>query len=102
MQDRESWAMLVVPAGRRREEQGDDMGTDFPSDTSTSTPVLQREVCDKCGSRMTLQSSAYGFERWECPKCHQIVGIDRDPEVGGRFQIDRGQPWNYSPDAFKN
>ncbi len=78
------------------------MGTDFPSDTTTSTPTLQREVCDKCGSRMTLQSSAHGFERWECPKCHQIVGIDRDPEVGGRFQIDRGQPWNYSPEAFKN
>ncbi|MDF2741760.1 MAG: hypothetical protein K0S88_3130, partial [Actinomycetia bacterium] len=26
--------------------------------------------------------------------------IDRDPEVGGRFQIARGQPWNYSPEAF--
>src|SRR6266545_4462130 len=90
-------AVLVRGATRGsgdREKQGDDdMGTDFPSDTSsTSTPTLQREVCDKCGSRMTLQSSAYGFERWECPKCHQIVGIDRDPEVGGRFQIDRGQP----------
>ncbi len=72
--------MLVVRPGGDREKQGDDdMGTDFPSDTSsTSTPTLQRA------------------------KCHQIVGIDRDPEVGGRFQIDRGQPWNYSPDAFKN
>ena len=38
----------------------------------------------------------------EVPKCQQIVGIDRDPEVGSRFQIARGQPWNYSPDAFKN
>jgi hypothetical protein len=32
----------------------------------------------------------------------ELVGIDRDPEVGSRFQIARGQPWNYSPDAFKN
>jgi hypothetical protein len=51
---------------------------------------------------MELESSAYGFERWKCPKCQQVVGIDRDPEVGSRFQIARGQPWNYSPDAFKN
>jgi tRNA(Ile2) C34 agmatinyltransferase TiaS len=78
------------------------MGTDIPGDTGTSTPTLQREVCDKCGSRMELESSAYGFERWKCPKCQQIIGIDRDPEVSSRFQIDRGQPWNYSPDAFKN
>jgi phage FluMu protein Com len=100
MQDRLSWAMLVVRPGRTREEQGDDMGTD---DTGTATaPTLQREVCDKCGSRMELESSAYGFERWKCPKCQQVVGIDRDPEVGHRFQIERGQPWNYSPDAFKN
>jgi phage FluMu protein Com len=93
--------MLVVRPGRTREEQGDDdMGTD---DTGTTTaPTLQREVCDKCGSRMELESSAYGFERWKCPKCQQVVGIDRDPEVGHRFQIERGQPWNYSPDAFKN
>jgi hypothetical protein len=27
--------------------------------------------------------------------------IDRDPEVGGRFQISRGQPWNYAPQAFQ-
>jgi phage FluMu protein Com len=60
------------------------MGTD---DSGTATPTLQREVCDKCGSRMELESSAYGFERWKCPKCQQIVGIDRDPEVGSRFQI---------------
>ena len=101
MQDQLSWAMLVVRPGRTREEQGDDdMGTD---DTGTTTaPTLQREVCDKCGSRMELESSAYGFERWKCPKCQQVVGIDRDPEVGHRFQIERGQPWNYSPDAFKN
>ena len=49
-----------------------------------------------------LESSAYGFERWKCRKCQQVVGIDRDPEVGHRFQIERGQPWNYSPDAFRN
>ena len=41
------------------------MGTD---DTGTTTPTLQREMCDKCGSRMELESSAYGFERWKCPK----------------------------------
>jgi hypothetical protein len=23
------------------------------------------------------------------------------PEVGSRFQLARGQPWNYAPDAFK-
>jgi hypothetical protein len=92
--------MLVVRPGIDRGEQGDDeMSTD---ETGTATPTLQREVCDKCGSRMELESSAYGFERWKCPKCQQIVGIDRDPDVGSRFQIARGQPWNYSPDAFKN
>jgi len=68
---------------------------------AASTGTLQREVCDKCGTRMNLLSSAFGFERWECPKCHQVIGIDRDPEVGHRFQISRGQPWLYSPDAFK-
>jgi len=86
--------MLVVRPGIDRGEQGDDeMSTD---ETGTATPTLQREVCDKCGSRMELESSAYGFERWKCPKCQQIVGIDRDPDVGSRFQIARGQPWNYS------
>jgi len=94
--------MLVLRPGADRGERGDDdMGTDFPGDTGT-TSTLQREVCDKCGSRMFLQGSALGFERWECPKCHQVVGIDRDPDTGHRFQIDRGQPWNYSPDAFTN
>ena len=77
------------------------MGTDIPGESGT-TAQLQREVCDKCGSRMELQRSAHGFERWKCPKCQQVIGIDRDPDVGSRFQIDRGQPWNYSPDAFKN
>jgi ribosomal protein S27AE len=78
------------------------MGAYESQGESGSTSTLQREVCDKCGTRMALKGSAYGFERWECPKCHQIVGIDRDPEVGRRFQISRGQPWHYSPDAFKN
>lgn len=63
--------------------------------------TLPREVCDKCWSRMELQGSAHGFERWTCSKCRQVVGIDRDPEVGSRFQIARGQPWNYAPDAFR-
>jgi ribosomal protein S27AE len=77
------------------------MDTEIQSDAGADT-ALQRELCDKCGSGMDLQGSAYGFQRWRCPKCQQVVGIDRDPEVGGRFQIARGQPWNYSPDAFKN
>ena len=90
----------MVRPGVDRVEQGDD---DYGHRRQrTATPTLQREVCDKCGSRMELETSAYGFERWKCPKCQQIVGIDRDPEVGSRFQIARGQPWNYSPDAFKN
>jgi ribosomal protein L37AE/L43A len=79
----------------------EDMGSNSAGQAVTAT-TLQREVCDKCGSRMELESSAYGFERWMCPRCRQVVGIDRDPEVGGRFQLDRGQPWNYSPDVFKN
>ena len=39
--------------------------------------------------------------RWACPGCRQLVGIDRDPQVGGRFQIARGQPWSYAPEAFR-
>jgi hypothetical protein len=66
--------------------------------TATAT---RPEECDKCGSRMDLQGSAHGFERWQCPGCQQVVGIDRDPEVGSRFQLARGQPWNYSPEVFK-
>ena len=53
------------------------MGTE---DTGTTTaPTLQREVCDKCGSRMELESSAYGFERWKCPKCQQVVASTVTP-----------------------
>ena len=64
------------------------MGTD---DSGTATPTLQREVCDKCGSRMELESSAYGFERWKCPKCQQVVGIDTRPR--GRQPLpDRPRP----------
>jgi hypothetical protein len=70
------------------------MDTEIQSDAGAET-AMERERCDKCGS-------AYGFQRWRCPNCQQVVGIDRDPEVGSRFQIARGQPWNYSPDAFKN
>jgi tRNA(Ile2) C34 agmatinyltransferase TiaS len=77
-----------------------DMSSDIKSDTGPATTV-RREVCDKCGTRMDLEGSAHGFERWSCPGCQQVVGIDRDPEVGSRFQIDRGQPWNYTPDAFQ-
>jgi hypothetical protein len=50
---------------------------------------------------MDLQGSAHGFERWHCPGRQQVVGIDRDPEVGSRFQLARGQPWNYSPEVFR-
>jgi hypothetical protein len=50
---------------------------------------------------MDLEGSANGFERWSCPGCRQVVGIDRDPQVGGRFQIAWGQPWNYAPEAFR-
>jgi len=83
-------------------EQGENyMDTEIQSDAGTES-AWQRELCDKCGSGMDLQGSAYGFQRWRCPNCQQVVGIDRDPEVGSRFQIARGQPWNYSPDAFKN
>ena len=59
------------------------------------------EPCDKCGSAMTLQGAERGFERCACPGCHQVVGIDRDPEVGGRVQLQRGHPWRYSPTAFR-
>ena len=77
-----------------------DMSSNSTSDTGVaSTPW--REVCDKCGARMDLTGSAHGFERWTCPGCQQVIGIDRDPEVGGRFQIARGQPWSYVPEAFQ-
>jgi hypothetical protein len=75
------------------------MSSESKSDTGT-TATVGREACDKCGTRMDLEGSAHGFERWSCPGCQQVVGIDRDPEVGGRFQIARGQPWNYLPEAF--
>jgi tRNA(Ile2) C34 agmatinyltransferase TiaS len=70
-------------------------------DKAGTATVARPEVCDKCGSRMDLQGSAHGFERWQCPNCQQVVGIDRDPEVGSRFQLARGLPWNYSPEVFK-
>jgi hypothetical protein len=73
---------------------------DSDSNRDAGTITLQRETCDKCWTRMDLEGSAHGFERWTCPGCGQIVGFDRDPLVGGRFQIDRGQPWKYAPEAF--
>jgi ribosomal protein L37AE/L43A len=76
-----------------------EMGSDSRTDAGAAT-TLRPEACDKCGSRMDLEGSAHGFERWACPRCRQVVGIDRDPLVGGRFQIDRGQPWNYAPETF--
>ena len=76
------------------------MSSGTKSDASSTTTV-RRETCDKCGTRMDLQGSAHGFERWTCPGCQQVIGIDRDPQVASRFQISRGQPWNYAPDAFE-
>lgn len=63
--------------------------------------ALRRKACDKCGNQMVLQGSGHQFERWECPWCHQVIGIDRDPKVAARFQLHRGYPWRYSPDALK-
>ena len=56
------------------------MDTEIQSDAGAET-AMERELCDKCGSGMDLQGSAYGFQRWRCPNCQQVVGIDRDPEV---------------------
>jgi tRNA(Ile2) C34 agmatinyltransferase TiaS len=78
-----------------------DVDPHSPTEAGTTTTSRQ-ETCDKCGAPMDLQGSAHGFERWRCPACQQVVGVDRDPEVGSRFQISRGQPWNYSPEVFKN
>ncbi|HZC99523.1 MAG TPA: hypothetical protein VFA46_04820 [Actinomycetes bacterium] len=61
--------------------------------------TLRREVCDKCGNQMVL-GSGHQFERWQCPWCHQVVGIDRDPKIAARFQLRRGYTWRYSPDAL--
>jgi hypothetical protein len=64
--------------------------------------ALRHEWCDKCDARMWRHGAGHGFERWRCPNCRQVIGIDRDPEVGGRFQLDRGQPWRYSRHAFRS
>jgi tRNA(Ile2) C34 agmatinyltransferase TiaS len=70
--------------------------------TGPSVPSLWREVCDKCGTRMELEGRGYGFERWACPYCRQVVAIDRDRQVGGRFQLHRGHPWRWSAQAFRS
>lgn len=68
----------------------------------SGTAVTQwREVCDKCGNHMDLLGSGRDFERWECPWCHQVVGIDRDPKLAYRFQLHRGYPWRYTANAFR-
>jgi PHP family Zn ribbon phosphoesterase len=77
-----------------------DMGSNSRIEAGTA-PTVWREVCDKCGTRMDLEGSAHDFERWACPGCQQVIGVDRDPEVGTRFQIARGQPWNYAPEPFQ-
>jgi hypothetical protein len=51
---------------------------------------------------MELEGRGYGFERWVCPYCRQVVGIDRDPQAGGRFQLHRGHPWRWSAQAFRS
>jgi tRNA(Ile2) C34 agmatinyltransferase TiaS len=70
--------------------------------TGQRVPSPWREVCDKCGHRMELEGRGYGFERWACPYCRQVVGIDRDRQVGGRFQLHRGHPWRWSAQAFRS
>jgi hypothetical protein len=76
------------------------MSTDLQA-SGRLLPPLWREVCDKCGTRMELKGFGHGFERWACPYCHQVVGIDRDAHVGGRVQLRRGQPWRWSATAFR-
>jgi hypothetical protein len=76
------------------------MDTGFPD--SSLAPTSWREVCDKCGADMALQGAGYDLERWACHGCLQVVGIDRDSQVGGRFQLRRGHPWRYSPDMFRS
>lgn len=71
-------------------------------DSDDTVVALGREPCDKCGSDMVLLGSGNQFERWECPWCHQVIGIDRDPKVTARLQLHRGYPWRYAPDAFKS
>jgi hypothetical protein len=77
------------------------MSTGVQQATGHSGPSLWREVCDKCGTRMELKGFGRGFERWACPYCRQVVGIDRDPQVGGRSQLHRGHPWRWSAQAFR-
>ena len=76
------------------------MATVYPSDSLA--PPSWREVCDKCGADMSLLGSGFDFERWACTVCQQVVGIDRDPQVGGRFQLRRGYPWRYAAGAFRS
>jgi hypothetical protein len=76
------------------------MSIDLQEASGRLVPALWREVCDKCGTRMELKGFGHGFERWACPYCRQVVGIDRDPQVGGRVQLHRGQPWRWSAQAF--
>ncbi len=42
------------------------MGSNSRVEAGTA-PTVWREVCDKCGTRMDLEGSAHGFERWSCP-----------------------------------
>jgi hypothetical protein len=66
------------------------MATVYPA--SSLVPTCRREGCDECGAGMSLRGSACDFELWECPGCLQVIGIDRDPQVGGRFRLRRGRP----------
>jgi hypothetical protein len=59
------------------------------------------EICDKCGAPMALKGSGHDFERWQCPTCRQVIGIDRDPSVAARVRLHRGYPWLYSPDGLR-
>ena len=64
-------------------------------------PTLWHEVCDKCGTRMDLRGVGGGFERWTCPFCRQVVGIDRDPRPVGATSCTAATPWRWSARAFR-
>jgi hypothetical protein len=57
-------------------------------------PALWRELCDKCSTRMELKGFGHGFERWACPFCHQVVGIDG---LDGNMPGGHGWSWSYLP-----
>jgi hypothetical protein len=67
------------------------MSSDIERDPGAATTV-RREVCDKCGTRTDLEGSTHGFERWSCPGCQQVVGIDRDPRSAAASRSPAASP----------